>query len=157
MQQLKKDTTIEVEVYKIDEYKTSPRPFEMHHLNSDVKVSASLQKRKFRKGDYIVSLNQAATRFLIETLEPQAEDSYFAWNYFDGILGQKEGVSDYVFEETAAAYLNEHPEVKKKLEERKATDTTFAKSARAQLNFVYQNSPYFEPEYLRYPVYRILR
>ena len=157
MQQLSRDTTIEVEVYRIDDYKTSPRPYEMHHLNSDVKVSVSLQSRKFRKGDYIIPLNQRASRFLIETLEPQAEDSYFAWNYFDGILGQKEGVSDYVFEETAAAYLKDHPEVKRKLDERKATDTTFAKSARAQLNFVYQNSPYFEPDYLRYPVYRILR
>ncbi len=157
MRQLTKDTTIEVEVYRIDDYKTSPRPYEMHHLNSDVKVSASMQKRNFRKGDYIIPLNQPASRFLIETLEPQGEDSYFAWNYFDGILGQKEGVSDYVFEETAVAYLKEHPEVKTKLEERKATDTSFAKSARAQLNFVYQNSPYFEPEYLRYPVYRILR
>jgi hypothetical protein len=157
MQLLSGDTTIEVEVYQIDDYKTSARPYEMHHLNSDVKVSTSIQKRKFRKGDYLISLNQAAARFLVETLEPQAEDSYFAWNFFDGILGQKEGVSDYVFEETAIAYLKEHPEIKSKLEERKLTDTTFAKSARAQLNFVYQNSPYFEPDYLRYPVYRILR
>jgi len=157
MRQLAKDTAIEVEVYRIDDYKTSPRPYEMHHLNSDVKISTSMQKRNFRKGDYIIPLNQAAGRFLVETLEPQGEDSYFAWNYFDGILGQKEGVSDYVFEETAVAYLKEHPEVKTKLDERKATDTAFTKSGRAQLNFVYQNSPYFEPDYLRYPVYRIMR
>ena len=156
MRQLTKDTAIEVEVYRIDDYKTSPRPYEMHHLNSDVKVSTSMQKRNFRKGDYIIPINQTAGRFLVETLEPQGEDSYFAWNYFDGILGQKEGVSDYVFEETAVAYLKEHPEVKTKLDERKATDTAFAKSGRAQLNFVYQNSPYFEPDYLRYPVYRII-
>jgi hypothetical protein len=62
-----------------------------------------------------------------------------------------------VFEETAVAYLKDHPEIKSKLEERKATDTNFAKSARAQLNFVYQNSIYFEPDYLRYPVYRIIK
>jgi hypothetical protein len=37
MTPLKKDTTIEVEVYRIDDYKTSPRQYEMHHLNSDVK------------------------------------------------------------------------------------------------------------------------
>jgi len=157
MKQLTKDTAIEVEVYRIDDYKTSPRPYEMHHINSDVKISTSVQKRNFRKGDYIIPLNQAAGRFLVETLEPQGEDSYFAWNYFDGILGQKEGVSEYVFEETAVAYLKDHPEVKTKLDERKGTDTAFSKSARAQLNFVYQNSPYFEPDYLRYPVCRILK
>lgn len=157
MRQLTTDTTMQVEVYKIDDYKTAPRPFEMHHLNSDVKTSTTLQLVKFRKGDYYIPMNQAANRFLIETLEPQAPDSYFAWNYFDGILGQKEGFSSYAFEETAVEYLKNNPEVRKKLEDRRATDTAFAKSGSAQLNFVYQNSPYMEKEYLRYPVYRVVK
>ena len=55
----------------------------------------------FRKGDYYIPLNQRANRFLVEVLEPQGDDSYFAWNYFDGILSRKEGYSPYVFEETA--------------------------------------------------------
>jgi hypothetical protein len=156
MKPLTRDTTISVQVYHIDEYKSSQRQYEMHHLNNDVKISTSMQQIKFRKGDYFIPLNQVGNRFLIETLEPQAEDSYFAWNFFDAILGQKEGVSDYVFEETALDYLKSHPDVKAKLGERKATDSSFAKSARAQLNFVYQNSPYFEPDYMRYPVYRVL-
>ncbi|OYW18356.1 MAG: hypothetical protein B7Z54_06280, partial [Sphingobacteriales bacterium 12-47-4] len=94
-------------------------------------------------------------RFLVETLEPRAPDSYFAWNYFDGILGRKEGFSGYVFEETAAEYLKTHPELKTKLEEKRMADSNFAKNGRAQLNFVYENSVYFEPDYLRYPVYRV--
>jgi hypothetical protein len=155
MQPLKKDTTIEVEVYHLDDYKTSPRQYEMHHLNSDVKTSSTIQKIKFRKGDWYIPMNQAANRFLIETLEPQAEDSYFAWNFFDGILGQKEGYSGYAFEDIAAEYLKTHPDVKVKLEQRRATDTAFAKSANAQLNFVYQNSDYYENNYLKYPVYRV--
>ncbi len=63
-----------------------PRQYEMHHVNSDVKVSSSIQKIRFRKGDWYIPMDQAANRFLIETLAPQAEDSYFAWNYFDAIL-----------------------------------------------------------------------
>jgi hypothetical protein len=93
----------------------------------------------------------------METLEPQGEDSYFAWNFFDAILGQKEGFSGYAFEDIAAEYLKKDPELKKKLEQRRASDTAFAKSANAQLNFVFQNSPYFEPVSLRYPVYRVLK
>jgi hypothetical protein len=155
MRQLTADSTIQVEVYKIDDYKTAPRAFEMHHVNSDVKTSTTLQEMKFRKGDYYIPMNQAANRFLIEVLEPQAPDSYFAWNYFDGILGQKEGFSSYAFEETAFEYLKTNPELRKKLEDRRATDTAFAKSGSAQLNFVFQNSPYFEKEYMRYPVYRV--
>ena len=155
MSQLKKDTIIEVESYKIEDYKTATRQYEMHHVNSDVKVSSSLQKINFRKGDWYIPMNQEANRFLIETLEPQAEDSYFAWNYFDAILGQKEGFSTYAFEDIAAEYLKKNPDVKTKLDQRRSTDTAFAKDGRAQLNFVYQTSPWFEPAYLRYPVYRV--
>jgi hypothetical protein len=155
MQQLKKDTTIEVEVYRIDDYKTAPRQYEMHHVNSDVKITALVQKIKFRKGDWYIPMNQVANRFLMEVLEPQAEDAYFAWNYFDAVLGQKEGYSAYAFEDIAAEYIKTHPDIKSKLDQQRSTDTAFAKSGRAQLNFVYQNSPWFEPDYMKYPVYRI--
>ena len=155
MTQLKKDTTIEVEVYRIDDYKTAPRQYEMHHINSDIRTSTSIQKLKFKKGDYYIPMNQAANRFLIETLEPTAADSYFAWNFFDGILGQKEGYSGYAFEDIAADYLKTNVDLKNKLEQRRAADTAFAKNGRAQLNFVYENSPWYEPDYLRYPVYRV--
>jgi hypothetical protein len=156
MQVLAKDTSIEVEVYHIDDYKTLPRQYEMHHLNTGVAVSSRKQVMHFRKGDYYIPLNQPANRFLVEVLEPQGDDSYFAWNYFDAILSRKEGYSAYAFEDLAAQYLNEHPDIKKQLDARRAADTAFAKSASAQLDFVYKNSPYFEPEYLRYPVYRVV-
>ena len=156
MTQLKKDSVVKVEVYKIVDYKTMPRQYEMHHLNYDVKTATTIMNVNFKKGDWYIPLNQEANRFLMETLEPTAEDSYFAWNYFDAILGQKEGYSGYVFEDVAAAYLKNNPELKIKLNQKKETDTVFAKSGRAQLNFVFENSPWFEPDYLRYPVYRVL-
>jgi hypothetical protein len=157
MTQLKKDTTIEVELYKIEDYKTLPRQYEMHHLNSDVKISSSLQTIRFSKGDWYIPLNQRANRFLIETLEPQAEDSYFAWNYFDVVLGQKEGYSAYAFEDIAAEHLRNNPELKAKLEKQRNADTAFAKNARAQLNFIYQNSKWYEPAHMRYPVFRVMK
>lgn len=157
MTRLKKDTAIEVEVYHIDSYKASPRQYEMHHLNQEVKISASIQILSFRKGDWFIPMNQAANRFLIETLEPQAEDSYFAWNYFDAVLGQKEGYSAYAFEDTAAIWLKNDRELRSQLEQKRQVDTAFARNGSAQLNFVFQHSPYFEPGYLQYPVYRVIR
>jgi hypothetical protein len=156
MTPLAKDTVISVEVYQIDDYKTAARQYEMHHPNSDVKLSTIVEKIAFKKGDFLIPMNQAANRFLVEVLEPQAPDSYFSWNFFDATLGQKEGYSGYAFEEIAAQYLREHPEVKSKLEERRASDTAFAKSASAQLDFVYKNSPFYEPDHMRYPVFRII-
>jgi Zinc carboxypeptidase len=157
MRRLTRDTTIEVQWYKIESYQTSPRPYEGHHLNSGVRVSENTKTMSFRKGDWYIPMNQIANRFLIETLEPQGEDSYFAWNFFDPILGQKEGYSDYAFEDIAADYLKNNPDVKAKLDQRRANDSAFAKNGRAQLDFVFQNSPYFEPAYLQYPVYRLMK
>lgn len=153
---LKKDTTIEVEVYKITEYQSYNKPFEKHYLHTNVKVSSSKDSIRFRKGDIYIPMNQTANRYLMEVLEPTAPDSYFAWNFFDTILGQKEGYSPYVFEDTGAEWLSHHPEVKQRLEQKKAADSAFAKSGSAQLEFIFLNSPYAEPEYMRYPVYRVL-
>ena len=157
IKQLAKDTLIEVEAYHIDDYKTSPRQFEDHHINSDVVISSSIKKISFQKGDYYIPMNQTANRFLMEVLEPHAPDSYFAWNYFDAILGQKEGFSDYAFEETAVELLKNDPDLKSKLEDRRARDTAFANNAGAQLNFIYQHSPYYERAHMNYPVYRVIK
>ncbi|MGY0039706.1 hypothetical protein [Pedobacter sp. NJ-S-72] len=48
----------------------------------------------------------------METLEPQATDSFFNWNFFDSILDQKEHYSPYVFEDTAAGLLKITPILK---------------------------------------------
>ncbi|RYY60323.1 MAG: hypothetical protein EOO05_10310 [Chitinophagaceae bacterium] len=157
MRSFRADTTIEVEVYHIDEYKSAPRPYEGHHPNTDVKLHTTVEKVTYRKGDYYIPMNQPANRFLVETLEPQAEDSYFSWNFFDGILGQKEGYSAYAFEDIAADYLKSQPAIREGLEKRRAADSSFAKSASAQLNYVYQQSKWFEPSYLRYPVTRVVK
>ncbi len=155
MRRFASDTAIDVKVSYVEDYKTAPRQYEMHHANSDTKLNVRSQKVQFRKGDYYIPMNQTANRFLIEVLEPRGNDSYFAWNFFDAILQQKEGYSNYMFEDEAADYLKTHPDIKTRLEQRRQTDTTFAKSARAQLDFVFENTPYKEPDYLRYPVYRV--
>ncbi|MBK8951624.1 MAG: M14 family metallopeptidase [Chitinophagaceae bacterium] len=154
---LKKDTAITVEVYKIISHKASQRQYEMHHPNSDIKTQTSVEIVKFRKGDLYIPMNQTANRFLIETLEPTAEDSYFSWNFFDAILGQKEGYSAYVFEDIAASYLKNNLQLKNWLSEKVALDSGFAKNSSAQLYFIYENSPWAEPGLLRYPVYRIIK
>jgi len=157
MRRLLHDTTVDVEVYHIADYKSLPRAYEKHHKNTAIKVSADQEPIHLLRGDYVVTTDQPARRFLVEMLEPTGEDSYFAWNFFDAILQQKEGYSDYRWEDVAADWLRQHPDLKEQLEKRRQTDSVFAQSARAQLQFVYMHSPYYEPAHLRYPVYRVLQ
>ena len=153
--QLKKDTTINVKYYKVEDYKSMSRAYEKHHRNYDVQLSTHVDSIHFLKGDYIIYTGQDADRYMVETLEPLGDDSFFSWNFFDAILQRKEYYSDYRWEDIAADYLNQHPEVRNQLEEKKKTDSAFAASAQQQLYFVYTHSPYSEPGYMRIPVFRI--
>lgn len=154
IKKIEKDTVIKVMGYRIESYKSFPVPFEKHHKNHSVKVSASEQERSFGKGDHIVVLDQPVNRYIIEMLEPTGDDSFFAWNFFDGILQQKEGYSDYRWEDLAADELKKDPALQQKLEARKA-DPAFAADASQILKFIYNNSKYYEPAHMAYPVYRI--
>ncbi|MET4104990.1 M14 family metallopeptidase [Hymenobacter sp. UYP22] len=156
MRALSADTVINGEAYYIQDYKTGARPYEGHYLHNQVQVRTVRQPRPFLRGDYVISLNQPAARYLIETLEPQATDSFFAWGFFDSILQQKEYFSDYVFEDVAAELLRRKPELRAQLEEKKKTDPAFAASAAAQLDWVYRQSEHYEASHLRYPVLRVL-
>ena len=155
MQRLKNDTLMEVEVSKVSDFRTATRSFEKHYRQSAIKLATQMQKIQFRKGDYLIYTGQSADRFLFETLEPGADDSYFSWNFFDAILQQKEGYSNYRWEDVAAAYLKEHPELRAELDVKKKADEKFAANASAQLDFVYKNSPYYEPAHMRYPVFKL--
>jgi hypothetical protein len=157
VQQLSRDAVIPVEMYYINDYKTPTRPFEGHYLHTAVKVNPTLQNLPCYAGDYIVYVNQATNRYIVETLEPQAIDSFFNWNFFDAILGMKEHFSAYVFEDTAAELLKKDPALREKLEKEKAAKPEMAKDAEAQLDFIYKNSSYYEKTHTRYPIGRLLK
>jgi hypothetical protein len=155
VERFKSDTVLNVVTYHIDNYNSAARPYEKHHKNYNVAVSTLKEKIKFLRGDYFIRLNQTANRYLIETLEPTGDDGFFTWNFFDAILQQKEGYSPYRWDSIAAKLLENDPELNSKFRQKKETDTSFAKNANAQLDFIYKNSRYYEAAHLRYPVYRI--
>ena len=154
---VKTDTIIEVESYRIADYKTAKNAYEGHYLHNNTKITSSKIKMSFRKGDYLFTTDQVGVKFLLETLEPEAIDSFFNWNFFDTMLQQKEGYSDYVFEDLANEYLNKNPELRAKLEQKKNEDKAFAENPEAQLDWVHKNSIYYEKAHLNYPIYRIIK
>ena len=152
-----KDTVVLCKVSYIVDFNTVKEPYEGHYLHSQVKTKDTMMKVTLRAGDKLIFVNDRNSAFLSATLEPKSPDSYFCWNFFDGILQQKEGYSAYVFEDRAAEILKANPKLKEKLEAKRKSDPAFAKDGGAQLDFVYKNSEYYEPSHRRYPVYRIMR
>lgn len=148
-------SNLKVHCYYLSQYQTLSKPYEGHYLHYNTKPIRKEQMLNISTNDFIVYTDQVGVRFIMETLEPQAIDSYFNWNFFDACLGQKEGYSDYVFEDIAAEILKTDTALNNLLQAKVKSDPAFANNGAAQLDFVYQHSPYFEKSYLRYPIYRI--
>jgi hypothetical protein len=155
MTRFEKDTTFTVQAYKIANFDTKKSAYEGHYKHDNTSVNTVEEKVAFRKGDYFIITNQPAKRYLLETLEPQAPDSFFNWNFFDTILQQKEHFSPYVFEDTAKIMLDNNTELKAEFEKKKASDKSFSANWYAQLNWLYERSNHAEKAYLQYPVYRL--
>lgn len=155
LKRLAQDQNIEVTSYYIKDYKTRNQAYEGHYLHYQTEVESHRQTIYFRKGDYVAFANQVGNRYLIETLEPQGVDSFFNWNFFDSILQQKEGYSSYVFEEIAEELLKKDKALNALFKKKLSEDAEFAKNPAQQLYFIYQNSPYYEKEHNRYPIFRL--
>jgi hypothetical protein len=152
---IEKDTILTVESYKIDDYKTRPNAYEGHYAHYNTKVKTTKEKVIFKQGDYIVNTNQNALRYLLETLEPTAADSFFNWNFFDTILQQKEGFSPYVWEDKALELLKTNPKLQIKYNVKISYDKDFANNCYAQLDWLHKQSKNYEKAHLQYPVYRL--
>ena len=155
MKRFENDTTLIASVYYIDKYETSKSVYEGHYLHYQVSVKEKKDTILVRAGDYLVPMGQASDYYTVSVLDPRGIDSFFAWNFFDPILQQKEWFSSYVFEDEASEMLKSDPALRKELDKKKAEDEAFSKSAFAQLYFIYQHSEHYEKGHLRYPVYRI--
>jgi hypothetical protein len=151
---LKKDTLITPSFYRIIEYETSDTPYEGHYVHGKVDISEINLEWPYYKGDVIIPTNQWGRRFIVNALEPHAVDSWFVWNFFDGILMQKEHFSPYVFEDRAYELLQEDPDLRLKLDHAKKEDPELGKSPYKQMKFIYHNSPHYEDSHLLYPVGR---
>lgn len=155
MERLMRDSLIYAEYDSIIDYRSPKNPYENHYLHSDVKVKKKQMSYLYLKGDYLIPTHQKNVRFLMEVLETQSTDSYFAWNFFDGVLQRKEYYSDYLFAATAEKLLKNQPQLLREFQEKVQNDPAFAGSNTQKLEFIYSKSPWAEPFYRIIPVARI--
>jgi hypothetical protein len=153
--EITKDTSIFVTTKYISSIKNSQNPYEGHFVHSGIESTSKQMPVTFYTGDWIIPTKQNGTRYILEVLNPETWDGFMAWNFFDPILNEKEGFSDYAFEEDAALLLANNPELRKNFEAWKTQNPEKAKSKFEVLGYLYKNSPYYEKEHLRYPVYSI--
>ncbi|QDL53707.1 M14 family zinc carboxypeptidase [Rhodoferax aquaticus] len=153
-ERLAQDQVRRVGVYRIAHVQTRARPYEGHMFHDGVTVTTHMEDVQLYAGDYLVPLNQAQARFAVETLEPQAHDSFFRWGFFNSVLEKKEAFSDYVFEDTAWDMLQAEPLLAAQFEDWKDQHPQDVSDPQKVLQFIFANGKRFhEPEWMRYPVF----
>ncbi len=156
MERVGEERIEEVSYYHIVSVASRPNAYEGHMFHDDVQLERRRGRVTLRAGDYIVPLDQDRARYVVETLEPQAHDSFFRWGFFNSVLEKKEAYSDYVFEDHAAELLQAEPALKEKFEAWKAANPALLASQEAVLDFIFANCErYREPEWRRYPVFML--
>ena len=139
----------------VRDFTSLTKPWEGHYKHNNTKVDFVSEDIMVNRGDLLIDAHQFKSQFIHAALQPQTEDSYFSWNFFDSYLQQKEYFSAYVFIDKIDEILAANPILKVSFEERKLKDVEFRNSEAQQLHYLYQNSPYFEQSYMRLPIYFI--
>ena len=152
---LKEEKKFWVMAQVVKSFDAISKPYEGHYMHNAKEIERIGQWITFKPGDVIIPTKQNGAQFLHSVLQPEAEDSYFTWNYFDSYLQEKEYFSNYVFKDKIKEILQNNPDLQKQYEEKKQTDSSFAESEWQQLYFLYQNSAYFEKSYMMLPVFEL--
>ena len=144
---------IAVEMYRIGDPVLETAPFEGH-----VRVTGTPQLEKIRRvfppGSIRVPTSQPLGILAMLLLEPAAPDSFFQWGFFHQILQRTEYAEAYVLEPMAERMLAGDEALRVEFEEKLREDAEFAADPDARLLWFYERTPYFDPEWLLYPVAR---
>jgi hypothetical protein len=144
-----------LEMYRLENLKPQPgsgvHPFEGRHtLTTGVK--AEQRTEVFPAGSVRVPTDQPLGDLAMALLEPEGDDSLFAWGFFLEVLQRTEYMEGYVLAPMAERMLAEDPALQAAFEAKLAAEPAFAANPTARLQWFYQRSPYYDARHLLYPV-----
>ncbi|GAP42285.1 zinc carboxypeptidase [Lentimicrobium saccharophilum] len=150
---LSEPAEITVKSYKFKDYEFRKTPNEGRHMVS-TGLTESEEKRIFPAGSAIVATSQRTARVIAAILEPAASGSYVEWGFFNAVFEQKEYSETYVMEKMAREMLEKSPELRREFEAKKS-EPGFTGNQWTMLNWFYSKTPYWDQQFLKYPVGKI--
>lgn len=157
MIRLEKPVEGEFDTVRFSGVRFAPAPFEGRFRVLSFTAAPAKVRRAIPAGSVYVPVAQRAGKTAMHILEPEAPDSAVRWGFFLPVFEQKEYFSDFAFEPFARVMLERDAELRKQFEEKLKADAAFASNPRARLLWLYQRSPYAEPDKDVYPVLRCAR
>ena len=153
---IKKPTLFTVQSYRFTNTRYRNTSYE-GRFSASFNLDTLTMKHEYQPGSVIVPMNQPLARVAAYLLEPSADGSLASWGFFNSVMEQKEYTESYVMERIAREMLAKDPGLRKEFEQKKASDTAFAKNPEAIINWFYSKSPWWDSQLNLYPVGRILK
>lgn len=153
---LKEETTMPVMRYRFKNPSWQQMPYEGRHRITRLELEEFNETYSFPSGSVIVPIAQPAARIIAHLLEPKGNGSLVQWGFFDAVFEQKEYGESYVVERMARLMIRDDPALLNEFEEKKRTDSLFAKNHWEMINWFYRKSKFADNRHMVYPVGRIV-
>ena len=156
METLAAPRTVSLDMIRFTAPKIAPRADEGHVGIVAGPVTHETRQVTFPAGSVRISTDQPLGELVTLLLEPQSDESFFAWGMFPEVLQRVEYIEGYAIAPLAEKMLAADPTLKAEFEARLAADPKFAADPNARLAWFYQRTPYYDDHYRLYPVGREL-
>jgi hypothetical protein len=144
---------VEVTMYRFAEPKFAASQFE-GHVRVTAEAKAETRRERFPAGTLRIPTDQDLGTLAVLLLEPSSPDSLFQWGFFHSILSPTEYVEGYIMEPMAERMLAEDPKLAEAFRKKIETDSTFRGNPTARLQWLYEQTPFYDERALLYPVGR---
>lgn len=143
---------VDVEMLRLPQASTGAIPSEGRTRVNSGEPQRIRREEWYPPGSVRVQTDQPLGDLAMILLEPQSEDSFLAWGFFNEILQRVEYLEAYALAPMADEMLANNPALRSAFEARLAADPEFAANPDARLAWFYERSPYYDQRYLLYPV-----
>jgi hypothetical protein len=144
-------TTVDVDLYHLQDAKISSEPFE-GHFNVTAKAQSKKHKETFYPGSIRIPTDQVLGDLIVYLLEPESPDSFLAWGFFPEIFSRTEYIEEYAIEPLARWMLEQDENLRKEFEMKKKEDPEFVKDKMKVYAWFYERSDFYDNRFLVYPV-----
>lgn len=154
METLAAPRTVAVDMLRLLDPKVAARTNEGHVPITVDEVRPEAHDWTFPVGSVRVPTDQPMGDVAILLLEPQSNESFFAWGLFPEVLNRVEYIEAYAIAPLAEKMLAADPALRAAFEARLASDPAFAADGDARLAWFYERTPFYDQRYRLYPVGR---
>lgn len=152
---LKSARKIKVEKYRFKNIKFAERPYEGRQQPTFTCESYS-ELCEVEKGTLLVYTNQRQLRIIVNLLEPEAQDSFVSWGFFNSFFERKEYAEAYVMEPYAKQMIKGNSDLRNEFYKKVNEDESFRNNPGERLDFYYRKSPFYDKGENVYPIMRLI-